>query len=214
MKCIFRDDERKYRIYQSDVILNNHQQMVDEVYAAYERFGKFKDIKDMNTLPYSNHKDDEGNNMFVSGVSNAFAFAAPSALFYDLYMELRDIIREYISFHVGDSERLYLDTWLNYCPYEISKMPWHDHAFSYHGYIALDPQKSITDFGDWQIPNEIGYIYIGPGYQHHRVVVLEEHDKPRLTIGYDVEYKSVVPDSAPAAFTPEQQAGYTMNPLH
>ena len=207
MKCIHRDDN--YRVYQSEVILDNQKLMIEEVNNAYKKFLQNKDQEDMNTLPYSHHTDKQGNS-FVSGISNFFAFTAPSTLFYDLYMELRDAVRDY----VGDSRRLYMDSWLNYLPYDTeSILCWHDHAFTYHGYISLDPKETITDFGDWQIKNKIGNIYIGPGNKKHRVILLEEHDQPRITIGFDVEDKTTLPDTAPT-YDGNDEAGYTMLPLH
>jgi len=209
MKCILKNDDQGYRIYQSEVILNNQQEMIDEINSAYAKFIKNVDKEDINTLPFSNHKDKEGKT-FISGISNFFAFTAPSPLFYDLYIELRDAIRDY----VGDSRRLYMDAWVNYLPYDTeSILCWHNHAFTYHGYISLDPKKTITDFEDWQITNQPGYIYIGPGSKKHRVILLEEHKNPRITIGFDVEDKTILPETAPT-YDGNDEAGYTMLPLH
>lgn len=190
MKCIFINDKFHYRIYQSDIIKTYHKKMISEVHLRYDKFIKNCNNKDLNTLAYSMHKD--GNNSFVSGIGNFFSLMSPSIIFHDLYAELRDIIKDYL----GENKKLYVDCWLNYLTYNTEKiLCWHQHGCSYHGYIALDPHKSITDFGDYQINNEIGQIYIGLGNQKHRVLC-EKHETPRLTIGFDVEDKNILPDQA------------------
>jgi hypothetical protein len=207
MKCLIVNDKFHYRIYQSTVIKNHHKKIISEINLSYDKFVKNLNNKDINTLAYSVHKNE--NNSFVSGISNVFSLMSPSILFHDLYTELRDIIKDYL----GENKKLYLDCWLNYFHYDTEKiLCWHSHASSYHGYISLDPQNSITDFGDYQINNEIGQIYIGLGNQKHRVLCEKKHETPRITIGFDVEDKNSLPDTAPA-YDVDGVSGFNMYPL-
>ena len=65
-------------------------------------------------------------------------------------------------------------------------LPWHDHAWPIHGYISIRPFNTTTVFEDFEIQNEVGNVYIGPGYMKHKVVVNEPFTTPRLTIGFDL----------------------------
>jgi len=95
-------------------------------------------------------------------------------------------------------------------------LDWHSHKFPFSGYISIDPHKTRTvfenrnsiegaqkmlreEFGDspvidemnseiveFEIKNEIGNIYIGPGHIQHKVFIDEDFDTPRITLGFDV----------------------------
>ena len=67
---------------------------------------------------------------------------------------------------------------------------WHSHQWDYHGYISIDPKKTRTVFSDYEIKNEVGNIYIGPGDREHKVIVDENFDTPRITLGFDVSLET------------------------
>jgi hypothetical protein len=79
-----------------------------------------------------------------------------------------------------------MQCWLNY-HYPNEVLNWHNHHWDYHGYICIDPKNTRTVFKDYQIKNEVGNIYIGPGNREHIVVVDENYVSPRITLGFDVQ---------------------------
>ena len=44
------------------------------------------------------------------------------------------------------------------------------------------PNSNIS----YEIINEVGNIYIGPGLKEHKVIVNENYYSPRITLGFDV----------------------------
>jgi hypothetical protein len=65
-------------------------------------------------------------------------------------------------------------------------LSWHTHFSRWHGYVSIDPKKTKTVFRNYEINNEIGNIYFGPGESQHAVEILEDYDGERITIGFDV----------------------------
>jgi len=112
---------------------------------------------------------------------NVFGLTSPTQVFYDLFKELRGFVYDYM----GDCDSLWMQSWLNYhMPHEVLK--WHNHSWPVHGYINVRPHKTKTNFGNYEVDNEIGLIYIGPGDASHKVDVIEEYDTPRITLGFDL----------------------------
>ena len=111
---------------------------------------------------------------------NIFSLTAGSIYFYNLYQELRNIIRTELP-----NDPLWIQAWVNLHT-EERVLDWHNHHWCYHGYISIDPKNTITEFENYYIENKIGQIYFGPGRRMHRVKVLESYDDIRITIGYDV----------------------------
>lgn len=162
-----------YNVYQSELIKNNHNQFVLEINNAVAVFNKEFGNKD-STWDYRFY--------------NAFSLTAPSLLFYNLFSELKTVIRDY----AGHNKPLWMQSWINFhMPNQVLK--WHDHDWPFHGYIAIDPKDTITVFENYTIKNEVGNIYIGPGKRMHTVKVLNEYDTPRITIGYDVTDQPNIP---------------------
>ena len=54
----------------------------------------------------------------------------------------------------------------------------------------MSQKKTRTVFSDYEIKNEIGNIYIGPGDREHKVIVDENFDTPRITLGFDVSLET------------------------
>lgn len=111
---------------------------------------------------------------------NIFASTAGSIYFYNLFKELRDVIRSELP-----TQPLWMQAWLNYHAQD-QVLDWHDHAWDYHGYISIDPKHTVTEFENYKIDNIAGQIYFGPGHRKHRVDVLTPYNDYRITIGYDV----------------------------
>lgn len=153
-------------LYKSNLIIENHSIFIDKCQTAYNKITNKFNTKDTTEI-YKEY--------------NIFSIMAGCPYFFNLYSQLKKIIRAY---ELNDSP-LWMQAWLNYQkPNEV--LNWHNHEWPYHGYISIDPQNTVTEFEDFKIDNEIGNIYIGPGLKQHRVVVKEFFNKPRITIGFDV----------------------------
>ena len=154
-----------YKIYKSKLIIDNKDEMVDLISKVYESHQQVFNGQD-STWTYSWY--------------NFFALTSPNLLFRKLFFELKDIINENVS-----EEYKWMQCWLNYhTPDKV--LDWHDHEWNYHGYICIDPKNTKTVFEDYEIQNEIGNIYIGPGYRPHKVVVQDDYPGPRITLGFDI----------------------------
>ena len=163
----------EYRIYKSQLIIQNKSEMVKQIHKAHSIHQKYFPGND-STWTYKAY--------------NFFGLTSPSPLFSDLFFELKEIIHDYIP-----EKKMWMQSWLNYhLPNQV--LPWHDHHWDYHGYISIDPKGTKTVFEGYEINNEVGNIYIGPGYRKHKVVVEQYYNEPRITIGFDVCLK---PDNEP-----------------
>lgn len=155
-----------YKVYKSELICKYGGQMITDLYAVHEFFKKSFPEKD-STWSYN--------------LYNIFCATSPSPLWYDLLIELKKYIREFI----GHEKPLWMQSWLNFHrPEEV--LDWHNHEWPYHGYISIDPKNTETVFDNYKIKNELGNIYIGPGNRMHKVEVIEPFTTPRITLGFDI----------------------------
>tara|TARA_R100001463_G_scaffold32367_1_gene72626 strand:+ start:672 stop:1193 length:522 start_codon:yes stop_codon:yes gene_type:complete len=155
----------EYKIYKSQLIIDNKDEMVELIHRAYETHQNVFNGQD-STYTY--------------GLYNFFALTSPNLLFRELFFELKDIIHEYVP-----EKYKWMQCWLNYhTPDTVLK--WHNHEWPYHGYISIDPKNSITEFEKFEVENQVGNIYIGPGYRYHRVVAKDNFTEPRITLGFDI----------------------------
>jgi hypothetical protein len=164
-----------YILYQSEFIVNNQLDIIADLNVAHRLFKEAFPEKD-STWSY--------------GFYNVFSLTAPSTNFYQIYSELRTLIRQ----ELGDTRPLWIQSWLNYHKSD-EVLDWHDHDFEYHGYISIEPKKTNTVFEKYTIENKVGQIYFAPGHRKHKVEVLEPFDGERITLGFDIitipEYKYV-----------------------
>ena len=201
-------------LYRSEVVVHEPEEMKAQLGRAYRLFkntftGCDSSLKNdgltMSALPelfqvnnsydedYKQLEEIQGN---LSGYRfyNVFNLTSPSPLFWGLLKELSTIVRT----ELQTDAPLWMQCWMNmHNPKEV--LGWHDHRFPYHGYISIDPKDSVTQFkeGDtkYEIKNEVGNIYFGPGWNRmHRVVVNEEYQGPRITLGFDIITQPTVPD--------------------
>ena len=127
---------------------------------------------------------------------NLFALTSPSPLFWLLYRDIRTVVRTTLN----TDEPLWFQCWMNmHKPDQV--LNWHDHKFDYHGYVSIDPKDSITKFHDpntnvrYEIKNEVGNIYFGPGWDRkQKVCVNEYYSGNRITLGYDIHTQPDLPD--------------------
>lgn len=150
-----------YKLHQSEYIVKNQQEFIDQCLAV------------KNIL-----KNTDTTQAYYT--YNIFSLTAGSIYFYNLYKELRNIIRNELP-----EGPLWMQAWVNLHTVD-NVLDWHDHQWAYHGYISIDPKHSITEFRDYSINNIPGQIYFGPGNRPHRVKVMTPYLGERITIGYDV----------------------------
>ena len=110
---------------------------------------------------------------------NIFSVATPSIHFLNIYKKVIEIVKENVD------ELCFMQAWLNMHTYD-TVLDWHNHTSPYHGYIALEPQDTTTQFENWEVENECGNIYFGHGNVRHRVVNNSHYSGKRITIGFDV----------------------------
>lgn len=155
-----------YILHQSQYIVDNKDLIFGDIDIAHRLFKTMFPNED-STWTYNKY--------------NIFALTAPSTAFYNIYKELRTLVRS----QLGNDRPLWFQAWVNYHrPEEV--LAWHHHEFDYHGYISLDPKKTNTVFENYTIENKVGQIYFGPGNRYHKVEVLEPFDGHRTTIGFDI----------------------------
>lgn len=165
---------KDYLIHKSQIIIDYQDLMIRDLYLAHSYFKKNFPNND-STWAYKYY--------------NIFSVTSPSPTFYTLFKDLSLLIREY----VNHDRPLWMQSWLNYhMPDEV--LDWHGHNWSHHGYISIDPKKTKTVFEEYEINNEIGNIYIGPGARLHKVEVLETFSSPRITIGFDITDEPNIPN--------------------
>ena len=154
-----------YKLFQSKFIQNNYSDFVQQCNVAKSNFNlKFGDT-DL-TWQYDKY--------------NIFSLTSGSILFFDLFKELRNIIKSEIK-----DEYVWIQSWMNFHTQD-QVLDWHNHSWQYHGYICIDPKNTTTEFENYTIYNKIGQIYFGPGNRLHKVNVIEPYDGHRITIGYDI----------------------------
>lgn len=113
---------------------------------------------------------------------NIFGATSPSPHMYQLFTEIRNVVRE-----INPVGKLWIQSWINH-HYENELLGWHNHSSTWHGYVSIEPWNTITEFDDFKIVNKIGQIYIGPGGLRHRVVAADDFpflDK-RITVAFDI----------------------------
>ena len=164
-----------YKIYKFDYIKNNQPEIIET--AILCRDGLLQDGFGDTTRSYY--------------LYNIFSVSSPSLHYLNIFRRLRDIIRENVK-----EENIWLQAWLNVHDYD-TVLDWHNHTSPYHGYIALEPQDTTTQFENWEVKNECGNIYFGHGNVRHRVVNNSHYSGKRITIGFDVMPASLFQHNRP-----------------
>ena len=159
-----------YKLYQSDLIQNNHKSFVQECWENHATFKKIF-VNGDSTWGYHSY--------------NIFTLTSSSMLFYYLFKELNFHIRSF----VGNNKPLWMQSWLNFHSSD-EVLEKHSHQWNFHGYISIDPKDTTTIFNDFEIKNKIGQIYIGPGGEEysHYVKANKPYDGKRITLGFDISY--------------------------
>lgn len=169
------NDEFNFKLYNSSEIVNNKEEFIREIESSRESLKAiYPDID--STWGYN--------------VYNLFSISAGYEKFYNLYLDLRTIVRDYLQ----TDEPLWMQCWANY-QYENDVLDWHvHHDWACHGYISIEPHESTTMFHGFDIKNEVGNIYLGPTDVAHKVYVDKPYTTPRITCGFDVATLPVLLD--------------------
>jgi hypothetical protein len=128
---------------------------------------------------------------------NFFSIASCNQHVYKLYTELLRCIRDYTTTH----DQLWLQSWINLHTKD-QVLQSHSHDFPIHGYISITDHKTTTVFTDshngnimYEIQNQPGQIYIGPGFRYHHVRVDEDFDDERITLGFDLQTSNMISEN-------------------
>ena len=203
-------------LYRSPAVEHESQEMIAQLGRSYRKFKQtftgfdssltsreltVGSLPDIFNVEEQHEKDKEFLNNMDEGFSgyrfyNLFALTSPSPLFWLLYRDIRTVVRTTLN----TDEPLWFQCWMNmHKPDQV--LNWHDHKFDYHGYVSIDPKDSITKFHDpntnvrYEIKNEVGNIYFGPGWDRkHKVCVNENYSGNRITLGYDIHTQPDLPD--------------------
>tara|TARA_R110000796_G_scaffold210493_1_gene326698 strand:+ start:396 stop:956 length:561 start_codon:yes stop_codon:yes gene_type:complete len=168
---------KKHQLHQSKLISDNYAYFVTNSIIAHNSLLEKYNIENSTWEHYK---------------YNFFSLTSSNLLFFELYKELRTVIKNFIK----DDRPLWFQSWINFHPNNTveRELPFHSHKYPYHGYISIDPQNTTTIFKNGlKIKNQPGQIYIGPGRNwgdnseyDHKVEIDEKYTLPRITIGFDV----------------------------
>ena len=171
--------EFNYQIWNSDVINKHHKELVFSALRAEELFDyRFNKIKNKDlTWSYQSY--------------NIWLLTSPSPFWHMLFQDLISVIKAQREWTVP----VWMESWIN-IHRTRQVLDWHTHHWPIHGYISIDPKNTITEFEGYNIVNNIGQIYIGPGLRLHRVVADEntEFSTTSITVGFDLAYSFIDQD--------------------
>lgn len=160
-------DKKDYVVYKSQLIIDNQQQIIDDIIKAHQYIIK--------RLP---HGDSTRGHPYY----NVFNLTSSNPIFYDIQQEMKYNLIKLTGLNLTP---FWFQSWINFHkPKEV--LNWHTHTWQWHGYFSIDPKNTKTIFEDYEISNEIGNVYIGPGFRRHKVEVLEFYETPRITLGFDI----------------------------
>jgi hypothetical protein len=153
-----------YKLFYFDYIKENQKEIIKDLKTSQDNLVKYGVFDSTKAYIYY----------------NIFGVSSPSKHLYVIYKKIRDLVRDRFP-----NEMIWMQSWLNYHDYN-EVLGWHNHSSSWHGYVSIEPQDTITEFENWSIVNECGNIYFGPGKNIHRVVNNTNYSGKRITIGFDI----------------------------
>ena len=168
IEIIEDNKEFNYKIYRSSVVLDNHAELIRSIKFGIQTFREY--------FPEKAH-----DSTWAYYLYNTFTITSYTQGMYDLFGDVVSAIDDY----TNKKRPLWFQCWINYHkPEEVLK--WHGHEYPCHGYVCIDPKETHTVYDGYKIKNEIGNIYIGPGFRRHKVVVDHDYNLPRITLGFDI----------------------------
>jgi len=158
-----------YKLIQSEYIVQHREEFIRDLSYSAKSLYQFGILD--TSLKYGSYTQ-----------YNVFGATSPSPHMYHLFTVIRDLARE-----INPTGKLWLQAWINH-HYENELLGWHNHSSTWHGYAAIEPWNTITEFDDFKIVNKVGQIYVGPGGLRHRVVAADDLPFPdkRITVAFDI----------------------------
>lgn len=180
---------KEYKIIKSKTVVDNLDGIVSEIEELEPIIRLQAAIPDWETTTWTYDR----YNIFLVAKEHG------KPLLNFLYEELKEVILEYT-----EGKTCWLQSWLNYDTHKTveQNLREHQHAWPVQGYISINPKETKTIFTkkyDYEVINEIGNIYIGPGYRFHKVVNTDAYQGTRITIGWDITYKD--PRETPESYS-------------
>jgi len=163
--------EMKYLIKNLSYIKNNQKEFIKTSELAHKRFvfTYGKPFNEMSTTWFYRYY-------------NLTTLTVGCPLYYKFFKDLQKIIRKF-SKH---KKPLWYQCWLNFHE-QHEVLDWHFHKDSlFHGYVSIDPKHTETTFKKYTIKNEVGKLYLGYSYQHHKVKILTPFQGKRITVAFDI----------------------------
>jgi len=173
------DGEKGYSLYNIPRVVANQQSLIESCMTAKQRF----------EIPFLGK-----SSTWMYRYYNTFGLTVGLPHFSDLLCDLNDIVRD----HLQTDEPLWFQSWMNYhLPQEA--LDWHDHKECLaHGFFAIEPMDSKTVFGDYEVENKVGQLYIGKPKNLHKVVINSQYIGYRITIAFDIYNKQHISSTAHA----------------
>jgi len=173
------DGEKGYSLYNIPRVVANQQSLIESCMTAKQRF----------EIPFLGK-----SSTWMYRYYNTFGLTAGLPHFSNLLCDLNDIVRD----HLQTDEPLWFQSWMNYhLPQEA--LDWHDHKECLaHGFFAIEPMDSKTVFGDYEVENKVGQLYIGKPKNLHKVVINSQYIGYRITIAFDIYNKQHISSTAHA----------------
>jgi len=173
------DGEKGYSLYNIPRVVANQQSLIESCMTAKQRF----------EIPFLGK-----SSTWMYRYYNTFGLTVGLPHFSNLLCDLNDIVRD----HLQTDEPLWFQSWMNYhLPQEA--LDWHDHKECLaHGFFAIEPMDSKTVFGDYEVENKVGQLYIGKPKNLHKVVINSQYIGYRITIAFDIYNKQHISSTAHA----------------
>jgi len=161
------DGEKGYSLYNIPRVVANQQSLIESCMTAKQRF----------EIPFLGK-----SSTWMYRYYNTFGLTVGLPHFSDLLCDLNDIVRD----HLQTDEPLWFQSWMNYhLPQEA--LDWHDHKECLaHGFFAIEPMDSKTVFGNYEVVNKVGQLYIGKPEKQHKVIINQPYHGYRITIAFDI----------------------------
>ena len=161
--------EKPFKLVTIDYVVKHQQELIRDITHSAKSLYKFGILD--TSLVHGSYTQ-----------YNIFGATSPSPHMYQLFKEIRDIVRDQMP-----TGKLWIQSWVNH-HYENELLGWHNHSSKFHGYISIAPMHTNTEFEDFTIENKVGQLYFGPGGLRHRVVPTSDmpFEDKRITIAFDI----------------------------
>lgn len=166
-------------------VVDNQQQLDEHVHYVMSLYSTFfSSLNDHEQSPRLRIADSTDSTSAYNAY-NAFTLLSDNSEWRNVYADVSRIVKNFYKKQGGTANTLYLKAWINFNDTN-SVLGWHTHDSLFHGYVSVTPHDTITQFDGFNVTNEVGKIYVGPGGLRHRVLVAKKYDSKRITIAFDV----------------------------